>query len=99
MKKSEMTDIQKANYEYMRSLGIEKSWAERIVAEYGDLPWCRTSGGNIEVVVISFARWVKTEEGRGFWSAVHKNADDLLLTKTYHQALLEIPNNLVKKSE
>ncbi len=99
MKKSEMNDIQKANYEYMRSLGIKKSWAKRLVAGDGDYTNGSMIGADTADTVLGFAGWDETEEGYDFWSNVYHNADELLTTKSYHQALLEIPNNLVPEAE
>ena len=99
MKKSEMNDIQKANYEYMRSLGIKKSWAKRLVAGDGDYADSSMIGADTADTVLGFAAWDETKEGHDFWSNVYDSADELLTTKSYHQALLEIPNNLVNKAE
>ncbi len=93
MKKSETNDIQKVNYEHMRSLGIKKSWAERLVA--GDYDSVPVGTADIPNIVLGFAHWAETEEGFGFWSDVCDNAEEWLTTKSHHQALLEIPNNLV----
>jgi hypothetical protein len=49
--------------------------------------------------VYGFAYWGETGEGRDFWFRVSDNEEEWLTTKSYHQALLEIPNNLVKKAE
>ncbi len=99
MKKSEMSDIQKANYEYMRSLGIKKSWAWRLVGGGGDYADSSMIGADTADTVLGFAFWDKTEEGHDFWRNVHDNADELLTKKSYHRALFEIPNNLVKIAE
>jgi hypothetical protein len=50
-------------------------------------------------LVLPLAAWDETKEGYDFWSNVYDSADELLTTKSYHQALLEIPNNLVNKAE
>jgi hypothetical protein len=100
MKKSEMNDIQKANYEYMRSLGIKKSWAKRLVVEE-DSYFSREAmeKDSISDVVGGFAYWQKTGEGVDFWFRVTDNEEEWLTTKSYHQALYEIPNKLVKDAK
>ncbi len=100
MKKSEMNVIQKANYKYMRSLGIKKSWAKRFVVEE-DSDFSREEMGKdtVEEAVCGFAYWGGTNEGADFWLCVSDNAEDWLTTKSYHKALHEIPNNLVQKAE
>jgi hypothetical protein len=100
MKKSEMNDTQKANYEYLRSLGIKKSWAKRfVVEEDSDFSKEEMDKDTIEAAVYGFAYWGETSEGADFWLCVSDNAGEWLKTKSYHQALLEIPNNLAKKAE
>ncbi len=99
MKKSEMNDIQKANYEYMRSIGIKKSWAKRLLEGDGDFVYYTMTGYTPEYIVRCFTNHDTTGEGRDFWNNVRANADVLLMVKSYHQALLEIPNNLAKKAE
>ncbi len=99
MKKSEMNDIQKANYEYLRSLGIKKSWAKRFVEEgnwYADEIVKEEEAAHF---VVGFQDWAATPEGCDFWINVEKNSHSILEDMSYHQALLEIPNNLVKIAE
>ncbi len=99
MKKSEMNDIQKANYEYMRSLGIKKSWAKRLVSGDGAYADNLMFGEDLSNIVLGFTHGEETEEGFSFWGNVYDNACGLLTTKSYHKALHEIPNNLVKDSK
>jgi hypothetical protein len=99
MKKSKMSDIQKANYEYMRSLGIKKSWAKRFVEEGSDISKEERDKGSITEVVCGFAYWRETGEGEDFWIRISHNPEEWLTTKSYRQALLELPNNLVKEAE
>jgi hypothetical protein len=94
MKKSEMNDIQKANYEYMRSLGIKKSWAKRLITGGYDSEPVGTV--DIPTIVLGFNHWDETEEGFHFWSTVDDNTTELLTTISYSKALFKIPNNITR---
>jgi hypothetical protein len=100
MKKSEMNDIQKANYEYMRSLGIKKSWAKRLVSD-GSFHTSEEIGTEeaINDIVLGFDGWSCTKEGSGFWAKVEARCPEILFEMSYHAALLEISNELVQKAE
>lgn len=95
MKKSEMNDTQKANYEHMRSIGIKKSWAKRLVsgATYSDAIIC--AGEPVNDIILDFDSWVDTEEGSEFWDKVEEDCCAILHEMSYYEALFKIPNNIV----
>ena len=76
MKKSETNDIQKSNYEHMRSLGIKKSWAKRLVGEEDSVfSKEKMDEEGITGVVYGFAYWQEVGEGIDFWLHVSGNAE------------------------
>ncbi len=96
MKKSEMNGIQKANYEYMRSLGIKKSWAKRLVS--GRYSSEQVDTESLTEIVIGFAFWSTTKEGYNYWYRVCNNTR-ILKSSPYSRNMLKIMENLAKDAE